>query len=213
VTTSPSMPTTQATSAGPLLVSGAVAGPLFIAVVLVQAYTRDGFDPARHPLSSLALDDLGWLQIANFLVCGALTLAGAAGLRRAMAPGQGSTWGPRLVGLGGAALIVAGVFPTDPANGYPVGTPDTVTWHGIVHAIAPAVAGVTGLIAYAVFARRFAADHEHRWLTWSIVAPVAVLATNAAAFAAADFRAMLISQMINAAWATSVYMKFRRIPD
>jgi hypothetical protein len=181
-----------------------------VAVTLAQAYTRNGFDPARHPLSSLALGDLGWLQIANFVVCGALTLAGAVGLRRALAPGRGSAWCPRLVGLGGAALIVAGIFPTDPINGYPVGAPDTVTWHGIVHSMAPAVAGIAGLIAYVVFARRFAADHERGWLAWSIVAPVAVLATNAVALAAADFRAMLIGQLIGAVWATSVYLKLRR---
>lgn len=207
-----SVPTARSTSAGPLLLAGAVAGPLFVAVVLTQAYTRNGFDPARHPLSSLALGDLGWLQIANFVVCGVLTLAGAVGLRRALAPGRASTWGPRLVGLGGAGLIVAGIFRTDPINGYPVGIPDTVTWHGIVHSMAPAVAGIAGLIAYAVFARRFAADRERGWLTWSIAAPVAVLATDAVAFAAADFRAMLIGQLIGATWATSVYLKLRRYP-
>jgi hypothetical protein len=54
-----------------------------LAAGLLQAYTRDGFDPARHPLSSLALGDLGWLQTANFVVCGLLTLAGAVGLRPA----------------------------------------------------------------------------------------------------------------------------------
>jgi hypothetical protein len=183
---------------------------LYVTVVLVQAYTRDGFDPARHPLSSLALGDLGWLQIADFVVCGALTLVGAAGVRRALAPGRGSTWGPRLVGLSGAALLVAGVFPADPVNGYPVGAPDTVTWHGIVHSMAPAVAGIAGLIAYAVFARRFHADREHGWLAWTIAAPVAVLATNAVAVAMADFRVTLIGQMIGAAWATSFYLKLRR---
>jgi hypothetical membrane protein len=200
----------RSSSSRPLLVAGAIAGPLFLAVVLAQAYARAGFDPARHPLSSLALGDLGWLQIANFVVCGALTLAGAFGLRRALSPGRASTWGPRLLGLGGAALIVAGVFPTDPINGYPVGVADTVTWHGIIHSMAPAVAGIAGLAAYVVFARRFAADRERGWLAWSIVAPVALLATDAVAFAAADFRAMLVGQLIGSAWTTSVYLKLRR---
>jgi hypothetical protein len=84
-----------------------------------------------------------------------------------------------------------------------------VTWHGIVHSMAPAVAGIAGLIAYVVFARRFAADRERGWLISSIVAPVAVLATDAAAFAASDFRPMLIGQRIGAVWATSVYLKLR----
>jgi hypothetical protein len=104
-------------------------------------------------------------------------------------------------------LIVAGLFSADPINGYPVGTPDTVTWHGVVHSMAPAVAGIAGLIAYVVFARRFAADRERGWLAWSIVAPVAILATDAVAFTASDFRALLMGQLIGAAWATSIYLK------
>src|SRR5258705_3023120 len=104
----------RSSSTRPLLVAGAVAGPLFLAVVLALAYARAGFDPARHPLSSLALGDLRWLQIANFVVCGALMLAGAVGLRRALAPGRGAQWAPRLLGLGGAALILAGRFPPRP---------------------------------------------------------------------------------------------------
>ncbi len=206
------VPAARTASAGPLLMAGAVAGPLFVAVVLAQAYTRNGFDPARHPLSSLALGDLGWLQIANFVICGALAVAGAFGLRRALAPGRASIWGPRLLGLGGVAWIVSGIFLTDPINGYPVGTPDAVTWHGIIHSMAPAVAGIAGLAAFVVFARRFSADRERGWLAWSIVAPVAVLATDAVAFAAADFRPMVIGQLIGALWATSVYLKLLRAP-
>jgi hypothetical protein len=203
-----STPVARLTSARPLLWAGAVAGPLFVVTVLAQAYTRKGFDPARHPLSSLALGELGWLQVANFVVCGTLTLAGAVGLSRSLPSGRASTWGPRLLGLGGAGLIVAGIFRADPINGYPVATPDTVTWHGTIHSMAPALAGIAGLVAYVVFARRFAADREPRWLVWSIVAPIATLAANAVSFAAADFRVLLVGQLIGAAWATSVYLKF-----
>ena len=203
-------PAARSISARPLLMAGAVAGPLFMAVVLAQAYTRSGFDPALHPLSSLALGDFGWLQVANFVVCGALAVAGAFGLRAALAPGRASRWGPWLIGLGGAGLIVAGIFPTDPVNGYPAGVPDTVTWHGFVHSMGPGVAGLAGLAAFVVFARRFAADRERGWLVWSIVAPIAILVTDVIAFAAADFRALLTGQLIGTLWATSIYLKLRR---
>ncbi|GIF63771.1 hypothetical protein Ais01nite_18060 [Asanoa ishikariensis] len=200
-------PATQST--GRLLAAGAVAGPLFVAVVLAQAYTRDGFDLAQHPLSSLALGDGGWLQILNFVVCGALTIVAAVGLRRALLPGRASTWGPRLVRLGGVALIVAGIFQADPVNGYPVGTPDAVTVHGIIHSMAPAVGGIAGLVAYVVFARRFSADRERGWLAWTIAAPIAILATDAIAFSTTDFRAMLVGQLIGAVWTTSLCLKLR----
>ena len=36
-------------------------------------------------------------------------MACATGMRRALGPGRGRTWGPRLVGALGAGLVVAGV--------------------------------------------------------------------------------------------------------
>lgn len=210
MTTTLSRPATRSTSAGPLLLAGAVSGPLFVAVVLAQAATREGYDPARHPLSALALGEFGWLQVANFIVCGGLAIAGAVGLRRALPPGRGSTWIPRLIGLGGAALIVAGVFRTDPINGFPVGAQDAVSWHGIVHSSAPTVSGIAGLIVYLLFALRFAAARESGWLVWTILTPVAVVATNVLALAAADFRPMVLGELIGGTWATTVYLKVRR---
>jgi hypothetical protein len=62
-----------------LLSCGAIAGPLFIAAFLVEGATRAGYDPLRHPVSSLVLGDHGWTQTANFVVAGLLTLAFAAG--------------------------------------------------------------------------------------------------------------------------------------
>jgi hypothetical protein len=60
-----------------LLVCGLIAGPVFIAANLIQAFTRAGFDLARHPISLLSLGSLGWLHIANFGVSGILCLLGA----------------------------------------------------------------------------------------------------------------------------------------
>ena len=67
-----------ATLAARLLTAGIAAGPLFLGVWAMQAFTRTGFDPSRHPLSLLSLGNLGWIQIANFAVTGALYLACAA---------------------------------------------------------------------------------------------------------------------------------------
>jgi Protein of unknown function (DUF998) len=97
---------TNGTSA--LLACGVVAGPLYVVVALVQVLTRDGFDLGRHPLSLLSLGDLGWIQIANFVVAGLLSVASAIGMRRALRPGPGGTWGPLLVGVFGVGLIAGG---------------------------------------------------------------------------------------------------------
>lgn len=51
-----------------LLCCGVLAGPIYIAVGLVQALTREGFDLTRHDLSLLANGRLGWVQITNLVV-------------------------------------------------------------------------------------------------------------------------------------------------
>lgn len=103
-----------------LLVSGLLAGPLFIVVVLVQAFTRQGFDLARLPLSLLSVGDMGWIQITNFIVTGLLAVACAVGIWQRLHPGRSGTWGPLLIGVYGAGLIAAGVFSPDPALGFPI---------------------------------------------------------------------------------------------
>jgi hypothetical membrane protein len=100
-----------------LLACGVIGGPLFIVIFLVEGATRANYEPLRHPVSSLALGDYGWVQVANFIVVGLLTLAFAAGLRHTLRPGKGSTLGPLLVGIWAVGLLGAGVFVTDPVSG------------------------------------------------------------------------------------------------
>jgi hypothetical protein len=148
-----------------LLGYGVVAGPLYVVISLAQALTRDGFDLSRHAWSLLANGDLGWLQIANFIVVGAMTVAGAVGLRRALTSGsetverRGRTWAPVLLGAYGVSLVGAGIFRADPAQGFPIGTPETATtvsWHGALHFAVGGI-GFAGLIAVCfVLASRFA---------------------------------------------------------
>jgi hypothetical membrane protein len=105
------------------LACGAIAGPLFVIVFLMEGATPASYDPLRHPVSSLAIGELGWLQRVNFLVTGGLTIAFSVGLREALRPRGGSRWAPFLIGLAGVGLLGAGIFVSDPYNGYPPGTP------------------------------------------------------------------------------------------
>jgi Protein of unknown function (DUF998) len=45
---------------------------------MVQAHTRDGYDPTRHDRSLLANDPDGWIQIASFVLMWLLVIAVAA---------------------------------------------------------------------------------------------------------------------------------------
>ena len=165
-----------------LLACGIVAAPLFLAVSLLQAFSRDGFDLSRHPISLLSLGDLGWLQIANFTVTGLLYLACAAGLRRVLYPGRAGTWAPLLVGANGVGLIVAGVFVTDAGAGYPpgapAGAPEDVSWHGIVHEAGFAIATLAWFAVCFVLLRRFKSEGRRGWVAACVAAPVAVLVVD-----------------------------------
>lgn len=155
-----------------LLICGAIAGPLFTAAWIVEGATRADYNPLRHPVSSLALGDLGWTQVVNFIVTGLLTLAFAVGLRRAVRPLGGSTWGPLLVGAYAIGLIGAGVFVTDPVSGYPPGTPDRLVAYSTPGALHDLFSLLTfgGLPAASfVFARRFAGWGQRGWAVYSAV--------------------------------------------
>lgn len=172
----------RTTRAARLLACGIVAGPLFVAVALLQAGTRAGFDLARHPVSLLSLGELGWIQIANFVVAGVLYVACAVGMRRVLHPGRGGTWGPLLVGATGVGLIMGGVFLADAGAGFPpgapAGAPPEITWHGMLHEVG-AMLGFGVTIGCLVFARRFAAHKQWGWVAACITTAVAAGAVTA----------------------------------
>ncbi|NUT37259.1 MAG: DUF998 domain-containing protein [Hamadaea sp.] len=163
-----------------LLLCGVIAGPLFTAVLIGQDLTRAHFDPMRHPGSSLAIGDWGWIQILNFLVCGALTVAYAVGVRGSLRErGRTSFWGPLLIGVWGVGLIGAGVFVADPIGGYPPGTPPSGvhTWHGQLHDVPFSVVAFLAMpVLFFVFARRFFGWREPVWGFVSLVTGLLVLA-------------------------------------
>src|SRR6266700_4827443 len=125
--------TTAPSTTRRLLAGGALAAPLFVVSALAQAATRPGYDLTRHPVSVLSNGDLGWIQIGTFLVTGFLTLGYAVAARRVLSGGRAGTWGPVLLAVQGAGLVVAGAFRLDPLDEFPPGTPAgqpaSMSWH------------------------------------------------------------------------------------
>lgn len=137
-----------------LLTAGVVAGPLYAATVVAQYFFRDGYDPTRHPASVLANGELGWVQITNFFVAAALTVAAAAGLRRS---GLTAGWVSRMVAVFGVSLVGAAVFVADPVEGFPAGTTAadaTISWHGMAHLAVGAIGFTCLTIACFALGRR-----------------------------------------------------------
>src|SRR5579859_852507 len=166
----------QATQGYPLITrlllwAGAVGPLLFVVVLLIEGATRPGYS-AWHTFGSLlSLGDQGWMQITNFIVCGILTLGFAIGLRQVLHSGKGSVWGPILLGFFGLLLVIAGIFVTDPGQGYPVGVAPLAnpTGHGVIHALCGLAIFVTLPIATFVMTRRFVGDSAWRgWMLYSL---------------------------------------------
>jgi len=169
---------TQGAAARSPLRYGVVVGPFYLALGLIQAWVRDGFDLSRHALSHLANGPGGWVQTANFALSGLMVVAAAAGFARALRPrGRAASW---LLGAFGVSMIVAAAFPADPVDGFPVGTPDgmptTVSTTGLVHFMAGGLgflALAASCIATAFAVRRRGAAPAVAWL--SLLAGFAVI--------------------------------------
>lgn len=186
-----------------LLACGVAAGPIYLLVGFGQACTREGFDIRRHALSLLANGDLGWIQVANFLVTGVLVIAGAIGARRVQHAGRGGTWGPLLLSVYGLGLIGAGVFPADPGQGFPPGTPmraATISTAGLMHFVCGGIGFYALIAACFVFARRFAARGHSTWARYSALSGVLFFVAFAAIASGQASPAIILGFYVAVAW-------------
>jgi hypothetical protein len=203
-----------------LLTAGVLAGPIYILVGLAQILTRAGFDITRHPLSFMSLGDLGWIQITNFIVTGLLVIAGAIGLRRLAQTDKRLRRGALLLGIYGLGVLGGGVFVTDPALGFPPGTPDTypqtMSWHGLLHFIFGQIGFLALIVASFVYARYFAANRFRGWAIFSaltgalflfaIFATVATAGGNGAVWA---LLALYIAIVLAWVWLSALSYRMR----
>jgi hypothetical membrane protein len=181
VLASPASTMTTVSAAGVLrrgaLFAGVLAGPLFVTTAVVQILTRDGFDLSRHPISLLANGEYGWVQSANFIVAGLLSLSFAYGVVPHLRGGRGAIAGPVLFTVYGVGLITAGVFKADPAMGFPAGAPagypEQISTSSVIHAFAPPLAFLALVAACLVLARRFAAEGHRTAAAVTVVIAVA----------------------------------------
>jgi Protein of unknown function (DUF998) len=166
-----------------LLGYGVLAGAVFEVSVLIQGLTRHGFRLAHHDASLLSNGPLGWIQIATFLVAGAMTIACAAGMRRALAGHPGGAWGPRLVAVYGAALMAAGLLRADPADGFgpgaPAGKAAHISWHAAGHLVSAGVGFMALIVACFVVARYFGREGHRGLAVYSRASGLAFLAAFA----------------------------------
>lgn len=173
-------PATRVTKS--LLGYGVIAGPLYVAVWLIQAATRSGFNLTRDAASLLSNGDLGWIQVTNFLVTGAMVIAAAVGFRRALSGEARAGWVGWLVGMLGVGMLAAGVFKPDPSYGFPAGAPSgapiTTTTHGNLHLVFGSLGFLGLIVATFVFAAWLRRRGERTLAKMSACSGAFFLATN-----------------------------------
>ena len=155
-----------------LLACGIVGPILFVLTFVVDGATRPGYDSSRNLVSQLATGAGGWVQISNFIVCGVLLTAMAVGLSRSV----GGMVTPSIVGVLGVALILAGVFVTDPGFGYPPGTLERQTLHGEIHGYVSIVVFLSLALA-PLSAAALARTPSRGWRAYSALTGIVVLAS------------------------------------
>lgn len=147
--------------------AGMIGAALFVGAFTLAGWLRPGYDPLREYVSELSIGPRGWLQIANFVVVGALLLVFARGVAIEFPYGPASKAGPLLLAIIAGSLLLSGPFVMDPGMAPPGG----VTLHGTLHGIFGALVFSLMPINCLVFLRRFREDRQWRpFQAWTLAA-------------------------------------------
>lgn len=155
-----------------LLGAGVLITPVFFAVAAVLALISEGFDLRKQALSALSLGPYGWIQQSNFVLCGVLALLCAIGFWRTLEKRPLDRLGSILVLLVGLGLLLAGLFSTDPAFGFPKGAPEgfpsQLSQGALIHSLAFYTAFTALSVASFVFSGLFSPRKMRGWAAYSL---------------------------------------------
>jgi len=155
------------------LTCGVAGTLLFPLVYLIEGVTRPGYNPWQQAISTLSLGPGGWIQQADFILCGVSILWLAFVWRQILKGGVCAIWYPIVRGIEGLALILVGIFSTDPGYGYPPGTPQgagTPTLGGTLHLVFTILVVNAMCVGLFIIAIRFWRNPDFRgWAIFSII--------------------------------------------
>lgn len=198
-----------------LLTCGVLVGPLFYVVAIAQILTRPGFDIRHHAISMLTLGDFGWVQVANFAVTGLLAICCALGMRRVLHGRRGGTWGPALIAIFGAGLLVGAAFHPDPGLGFPPGTPDTIpttmSGHAALHMVGGTAAFLAVIADCFVLARLLSARARRRWVVYCVASAIGTAALFAMSMSILSLSGILLAcaGVVAFGWVSAVAARLR----
>lgn len=125
-------------------VLGLVGALFFITSIGSLQAVRKDVDWTTHYVSDFVNGPIGWLFVVATLVHGLGNLSLGLGLARSLRAST-SSLASRFVVASAIGILVAAVFPTDPANG-------TQTWSGFVHGGAVTASFALELVAVLILA-------------------------------------------------------------
>lgn len=162
----------RATPGTSLLAWAGIVGPILFTVTFLgqELFRRGEYSPIAETVSALEAGPNGWVQQANFVVFGLLTIAFAIGLHRGIRPTRAGIVGPAMLFVSGIGLLLAAVFPLrEDAAG--------VTYDPGGHMVAGLMFFFTSAAGLIVLSRRVARDPRWRGLaTYTLVSGGVALA-------------------------------------
>jgi hypothetical membrane protein len=151
-----------------LALAGIIGPVVFATTIVVQGFLVPDYSHVRLPISALAAWPMGWMQVLNFYGFGALTIAFALALHRAVRLTRAGLVGFAMLALSGVGLVMSGLFSWHMVDGVPRETAPHV-----VAAITVFIGTGLGLVS---FSRRFVADPRWRDLaTYTMASGTAVV--------------------------------------
>jgi hypothetical protein len=162
-----------------------LAGALtFLLSLLVLQIVRSDVDWTVHYVSDFVNGALGWLFVISALAHGLGNLALTIGVRGSLEPGAPRAWASALLFVSAAGILLAALFPTDPAA-------SVLTWVGLVHRTAVTVSFILELAALFLFSTAFARSSQ-----WKPYAPQSlVLAIFAAGGLSIFFLVLVLDRL------------------
>ncbi len=113
--------------------------------------------------------------------------------------------------LHGVGLVAAGVFSTDPSDGFPVGTPDglpgTLSWHAQAHNVVSMTAFAAALVACLVLAGPTGRAYGGSWRYASLLVPVGVVAIMAAPLPLGMSLRLAVGSALILGWITALSLR------
>jgi hypothetical protein len=196
-----------------------VAGPIFLATIAVLTlveldfmhdlgWSFTGDDQVPWP-SGLVLGTYGAVQIANFVLAGALLALFVRGFRQELPGSRSGRIATLLLGTIAAGIVVSG-FPTDRATA--AGDAPN-TWHGYLHVIGFVVVALSSLLAPIAVA--IALRGNERWRGFPALS-LAVLVLEVLFFFPLDFLgdpAFVGFLVVLLGWFAVLGARYRRLPE